>query len=397
MVTRIALKRRKALSTGTIYLSLGALLIGTAACGGSSAEAGGSASKTLTIGISTPETGPGVAYRGISDGTMAYLKWMNAKGGVGGYTFAFDEVDNQSTVAGGATAAQRLLAKKPFLLDVITTPPFSGAAGGIRSSGNTTTTLAQASGDAIKKANLPHVFGMYTDYTQESFYLLDYTVKTLSLKKVALLHDTLGDEAARQDGDYVKKLGGSLPLSISIPADATNMTSYVQKTADSGVEAVVLMTNVTVAGNFVKSARTQGLDIPILAFSPALDQSFVEIAGSSATTNFYVCSALPPLTSDSPEMKEFKEMAPKYAKDVLRLPGVVGWNAGAVIAEAIRDMAKSATAMTNANFEKALFGLTGKKVGFTTITIEPDYHNALVGRDGFKMYVVKGGEFVPTP
>ncbi|MFC6019930.1 ABC transporter substrate-binding protein [Plantactinospora solaniradicis] len=379
-----------------LSLALAGLLVSSAACG-AGGDSGSDGDKTLMFAVSTPETGPGVAYRGISDGTIAYLKWMNETNGLGGYKFEFVQVDNQSSVAGGASTTQRLLAQKPFLLDVITTPAFSGAAGIIKSTGTKTTVLAQASGDTIKAANLPHVFGMYTDYTVESLYLIDYAVKTLGLKNLALLHDTLGNEAEKQAVPYAQTVGGSMPLNITIPADATNMTSYVQRVAESGVQAVVLLSNVTLAANFVKSARSQGLNIPVLAFSPVLDQSFVSIAGDdAAAANFYVCSALPPLTADTPAVQEFKEQAPKYGSDLLRVPGEVGWNAGAVIAAAVRAVAESGKPMTNENFEQALYGLTGKQIGFTTVSIRPGEQNALVGKDGFGMYVVKNGDFVPA-
>jgi ABC-type branched-subunit amino acid transport system substrate-binding protein len=378
-------------------------LLATTACGGSGSGSGSGSSaqdqgvkdKTITIGFSTPNSGNIAAYGAIADATMAYLKWKNESGGVDGYKFDFETADNQGTVSGGAGAMQQLIAKKPFAIEVITTPAFNGAANAIKTKKSTLPVFGMASGAAIKQVNLPHVFGVYTDYTEESFFALDHIVKTQGLKKVALLHDTASADAGQKDGDYIKSIGGELVTNISVPAGATNTTPYVQQVQNSGAQAVLIMMDITLAANFVKSAKAQGLTTPLFGYSGSLDSSMTKIAGAAAE-GFTVSGPFPPLTSTEPTMAQFKEIMPKYAPNAVTALGVIGWNGGAVIVAAVDQMVKAKEPMTQANFEKALFKLSGQTVGFTKVTIQPDAHYTLVGKDGLNMYTVRNGGFVPV-
>jgi ABC-type branched-subunit amino acid transport system substrate-binding protein len=370
-----------------------ALLIAGCADGGGSGETG--ADKTLVIGISTPDSGPLALYGNSAGTTMAYLKAINDAGGIEGYTFDFVTIDNQGTVAGGGSAIQDLISQDVFIIESITTPPFNGSVNVIQRQSSDIPILAIASGAAIKQAGLPNVFGVLTDYTEESYYMLDHIITQAGHKKVALLYDSNANEAGTLDVDYAASLGGELVVAIAVPADATNMTPYVQQIEQAGADAVLTMTSATLAGYFLKSAGSLGLDIPIFGFSGDLDPSLIDIAGSAAE-GFTLSKAYPPVDAQTPEMDKFRTTTAQYAPNMDTYFGTMGWNIGAMIAAAVESVATSGQEMTGANFQQALFGLDGQLVGFTTLTIKPDAHYALIGKDGLEMYMVKDGKFVPA-
>jgi branched-chain amino acid transport system substrate-binding protein len=383
---------------GAAFVASIAIIAMATACAGPGSDPssdGGVKDKKIMVGISTPDSGP-LALYGISAGTtMAYLKAKNDSGGVEGYTFDFTTIDNQGTVAGGGSAIQDLISKDVFVIESITTPPFNGAVNVIKRQSSDIPILTIASGAAIKQAGLPNVFGVLTDYTEESYYMLDHIITEEGHKKVALLYDSNANEAGTEDVAYAESLGGELVASISVPADATNMTPYVQQIEQAGADAVLTMTSATLAGYFLKSAGSLGLDIPIFGFSGDLDPSLLEIAGSSAE-GFTLSKAYPPVDAQTPEMDKFREITAKYAPNTDSYFGTMGWNIGAMIASAVEAVAKAGEPMTRANFQKALIGLNGQTIGFTTLTIKPDSHHALIGNEGLEMYTVENGKFVPA-
>jgi len=289
----------------------------------------------------------------------------------------------------------QLLGKNPFVIETVTTPPFNGGVSVLKSTNSTVPVLAVASGGAIASSGVQNAFGVLTDYTQESYYVLKQMIQTDGLKKIALIYDpSLAPSIASQDSAYVSGLGAQLVSSVSVPTDATNMTPYVQQVAKSKADGVLTMTNAQLAGYFLKAARSEGVTIPAYGYSGDLDPSLLQIAGSAAE-GYKLAEAYPPVDADTPEMQKFREVTNKYASDADSYFGTMGWNIGAIIAASVKKVADAKEPMTQENFVDALYGLNGQVVGFTKLSLTKDAHSTLIGQAGLSMYTVKGGKFTP--
>jgi branched-chain amino acid transport system substrate-binding protein len=83
-----------------ILLVLGALALATVASGAASET--GVTPTTVTIGGTTPLSGPASAYQSVAKGAAAYFRYVNAKGGVNkrkiNYIYKDDGYDPSRTV-----------------------------------------------------------------------------------------------------------------------------------------------------------------------------------------------------------------------------------------------------------------------------------------------------------
>src|SRR6266516_4390010 len=90
-------------------------------CSRSSGGGGGSANKTVKLGVIAPLTGPLSALGlGIKNGADLAVKQANQKGTVKGYTIVLDAQDDTATAATGANAANKL-ASDPLVAGVVGT------------------------------------------------------------------------------------------------------------------------------------------------------------------------------------------------------------------------------------------------------------------------------------
>src|SRR5262245_32717354 len=100
---------------GKRFLILATTLLLAAACSSEgvnqgSGDGGDNAPKNqkVVIAVSSAESGAGAFAAAYTRGIQAYMSYLNDKGGVNGYTFDVEVVDNAGTAAGGAQAIRQI-------------------------------------------------------------------------------------------------------------------------------------------------------------------------------------------------------------------------------------------------------------------------------------------------
>lgn len=378
-----------------IAISSTLLVLAAAACGsGSAGGAGADGSKEILVGFSTPKTGPTVAYDQDTQAMIAYFKTVNDAGGVNGYRYTWKEVDNQGTVAGGATSVRSLIASEPFAIAIIRTSSFSGAVQILRQQYRENPVFALASGAAIKEANLPNVFGLYTDYNEEALFGVGNLVTNLGHKRIGLLYDpTLDPKAPETVPPHVTKLGGSVVKQVAAPPETTDFVSLVQQMKDARVDAVFLDTTLPTTAGFLKAARQTGLTVDMGTFSGNLDPSLFSVAGKAAE-GLYINSLYPPLDSDHPEIAKFREATKKYAPNAFTGQGENGWAAAIVFNTAVSRATQGGKELTVESFKNELYKMYGETLGFTKIAYRKGGQYAIGGMESLAVYRVRDGKFV---
>jgi ABC-type branched-subunit amino acid transport system substrate-binding protein len=303
-------------------------------------------------------------------------------------------VDNAGSVEGGATSVRSLLAEKPFAMVIIRTSSFSGAVQVLSQQDQKTPTFALASGAAVKTANLPNVFGMYTDYNVEAQFGVKNLISNLGHKRIGLLFDPTLDPAAPDTlPDYASSLGGEIVKQVSVTSDATNFVPMVQQMKDADVDAVFLDTTLPTTAGFLKSAAQSGLTVDMGTFSGNLDPSLFSVAGDAAE-GLYINSLYPPLDSGDPEIDKFKAATDKYAPDAFTGQGENGWAAAVVFNTAVERATSGGADLTTSDFEEQLYKMNGETVGFAQIAYAKGDQAAIGGIDSLSVYRVQGGKFV---
>ncbi|MCF7553693.1 ABC transporter substrate-binding protein [Pseudonocardia sp. WMMC193] len=382
--------------SGLVAGVLAALLV-TGACGDSTAATGAAGvvpeGAPITIGVSTVATGPLAINDQVTKGLNAYFAYRNANGGIDGRQVELDVVDSGGTVAGGATSVRQLLASDPFGVFVLSTAPFTGAQSVLKNDPETPV-FVLANGSLVKAAGLPNTFGMFTDYTTESFV----GIKTLAdqgRKKLALVYDpTIGEDAAKNAPAEAAKYGVEI-VDVPVPATTTNFAPVAQSIAAAGADGIVFQVVAQSIAGTMKAVQNSGLALPAVSYSGQLNATTLELGGS-AIEGMYFSALFPLVTDPSPAVQEFDREIARLAPDAATVLGILGWNTGAMIEQAVKD-ADATGELTQASFMTALRGLGGKSVGvLEKVGWTEDVVSSIdAGRtDVFSLYQVRDGQFV---
>src|ERR1700691_158689 len=107
----MAMSARKRVFQAGPAATVAALSISACGSSGSTNGASGSSSspKTIEVGMASVLSGPNSADGEVDNGAIAYLKYINAKGGINGYKFHWDVADTQFTAAGTISAVDNLV------------------------------------------------------------------------------------------------------------------------------------------------------------------------------------------------------------------------------------------------------------------------------------------------
>ena len=378
--------------TRTFGLGLAALLL-LSACG---STAGGTPSaQKVVIGLSDPLSGSAAVYAEIGQGMNAYFQYATADNLVPGYAIDGMVVDNQGTVAGGSSTVRQLLASKPIAIEVTTTAAFSGALSVLRT--NQTPVFAVSDGAVVKDSNLPSAFGLWTDYTQESFFDIKYLISQLHLQRLAIVYDpAVNEPAGQQDPGYITGLGGTVAADIAVPASTTNYAPVVQQLQASNAQGVVFMTLIPATAGIAAQMASVGYTPTLIAYSGNMSASLAS-AGGQAVNGIYVDNWFPPLSATSSDMSLFKAEVTKYAgSKAFNTLGEAGWIGGSVIVAGIKAAVAGGKPLTTTSFEQGLYSLNGKTVGLIVVDYTNAAHYAVAGESSMTMYRLSGTDFSPV-
>lgn len=256
---------RRALGIVVVMLSLAGTMIVTS--GGASAAD----SKTpIIIGFVTDETGASSStYVHGEWGAEAYFDAINAKGGVGGHKIEVDVEDDQSTVAGNATAAETLVEDK-------------GAFGIISISTNASGSAPYLSKNKIpvvgddedgpewglpQNSNMFSVVGtLFTPYNGRIYSYANNELKGLGVTKLATLDFNIPSaiDAAASLYAQVKTQGISKCLDEVIPANSSNFTTFalqMKQKGCNGLEVLSTLSSCIAAQTAIQQADLKVVDI----------------------------------------------------------------------------------------------------------------------------------------
>ena len=232
----------------------------------------------VTLGMTTPLSGPAAAWGTTALGAEAWAKYVNEQGGVHGRKIKVVLKDDGYN-PGRAVANVNELKDSVFAL--------VGLLG---------TAVLNANKDNIADAKLPTiwpygnpqvfakqpreklrtVFMVYPDYGDEGDFLVQQAAKLGGAKKVAIFYQN--DDYGKGGLDGVKRGVGKLAGSVALAAEVSyevadrELSTHALKVKESGADAVIIYSTATHGAGLIKEMAKVGYRPKIFASFPLGDR-----------------------------------------------------------------------------------------------------------------------------
>ncbi|MFK3780146.1 ABC transporter substrate-binding protein [Agrobacterium sp. NPDC089420] len=320
--------------------------------------------KVVTVGAFTPVTGPVPFYSVLTHAADAYFKHLNESGGIKGWKVNYITYDDGYDPARSVAVSRKLVEEDgAFALAAPVGTATNVAA--IPYAREKNVPMIGPIGGASAFFVEPNVFPLLPDYGWSAASNVDYAVKDLGLKKIALLweNDELGKSAKRGFDLYMKELGLAPAESVPFDVKTTSFSPHIRRVANSGAEAVILFGSNANLAAALKAADLQALDVKWFAPFFTADPSTVKLAGN-LLNGTYFSSWLLPVSSDEPDVKAYRESVAKhYPSDPIGVFGLNGWSNAALFAKGFEALLDSGKPLTGENLIAALETLNDASVG----------------------------------
>lgn len=354
------------------------------------------ADDTVRIGVFLPLTGQN-AFGGQLELEGVQMAFKEV-GTILGKKIELFVVDNKSDKVESANAVKRLIDKEKVHAII----------------GTYGSSLAMAGGEVSEKAGIPQVGTSCTNplVTQGKKYIFrvcfidpyqgagaaTYAIKSLGLKKAALLVDVANDYSVGLANYFKKsfgKLGGEIVTTLNYQSGDQDFTAQLTKIISQKPDVLFIPSYFAEGAIIMKQAQELGATFKIMG-GDAMDNPKITEIGGKAVEGF-VHTTFP----YDPSMKDMNPMAKKFTEDWKKIhPGkdpnvnaALGYDAYMIILDAITRAGKvEPEAITKALAEtKGFVGVTGA----TTINASHDAEKPVglvLIKDGKKTYV---GDITP--
>ncbi|MGH9096514.1 MAG: ABC transporter substrate-binding protein [Acidimicrobiales bacterium] len=275
------------------------------------ATAPGVTATSITIGATTPLTGPAApGYSEISAASNAIFKWANANGGVNGRQINYIIKDDGYNPANTVTLTRQLVQQNSIFADVGSLgTPTQLAVQSFLNSNKVPQLFVESGCNCWSQSKFPWTFGWQTNYTVEGKILGQYINQKFPGQKVGYLYQA--DEFGQ---DFIKGLDDELPGNAVVSRQnydaatlAGPMSNQIAALKAAGAQVVALATvpaatalallpaaSIGYAPQWVSS--NVGADPPTVA---ALLNSFSKGAAGASLLNGMVSDAYAPPEADT--------------------------------------------------------------------------------------------------
>lgn len=270
----------------------------------------------IRIGQWGPQTGPAALWGAVARGTGCYFNMINAQGGIHGRKITYFLRDDGYMPPRTKAIAKELVENKQI---------FAFASG-----------VGSATGMAVKrylhKNKVPwigpaagtthwgypptkYLFGVYPLYIDEAAIMVNYAVKNLGKKRVAVFYqnDDYGKEGLLGAEMALEKLGMKLVASVSAEPLDTDLSSHCNKLKVSKADCVLMFPNPKHGAIIIMTAAKMGFKPQWMATSTLSDTPIMyKISkGLFKDVIFVSFGELP--DSPHPLMKNYREAHKNFA------------------------------------------------------------------------------------
>ncbi len=261
--------------------SFGWALAATLAVG---VSGGAHAQQVLKIPAVVELSGAGaVSGTNFRDGTLLAADEINAKGGILGRKIEMFSIDTQSNPGSARAAIQKVLDDNPY---VIFGPVFSGSV-------KVSMVLAQQAevpqftgGEAAELTQVGNAYLFRTSFGQQASMpkIANYIRDGIKAKQVAIVYVN-NDFGKGGHDNFVAAMaerGIKIVADISTESGQVDFAADVVKAKSANADAIFVYTNEEESARFLREAKKQGVNVPLIGETTLLSQKVIELAGDAA-------------------------------------------------------------------------------------------------------------------
>jgi ABC-type branched-subunit amino acid transport system substrate-binding protein len=356
----------------TKLAAIATALVLTAAPAIAQTRAPGVTDTEVTVGLTTPLSGPAAAWGNTAVAMEAWARYVNEQGGVHGRKLKV-ELKDDGYNPGRAVANLTEMQDKVFM-----------------NVGLLGSAVLQASKDKVAEFKLPtiapygnpaiwakqsrdklrYVFVNYTDYVDEGDFLVNFASSKLGAKKVSLFYqnDEYGKGGLEGVNRGLKGLGGKTTLGAAVSYELSDreMGTHALKLKDSGADVVVLYPTITHGANVIKEMAKVGYRPKLVASFPLGDYLIMyRLLGELwEGAHFSVLSGA--ALAGDPAGKKTLEILTKYEPKLVGKENTALAGVTAMIL-AVEGINKAGRNLTRESYVEAMEGIKG----FTSMGLTP--------------------------
>ena len=367
-----------------------ALALGACAIASPLRAEDGVSDKEIKIGMANALSGPAAGLGSqLKIGAEAYFAKVNAAGGIKGRKIALISLDDGYEPAKSVAATKTLIEEhKVFVLFGYVGTPTSAAVMPLASRANVPYLFPFTGAELLRNPVSPLVFNVRASYFDETEAMVEFVVRDLGLKKIALF---IQDDAFGEAGKAgVMRALGSRGLKLAEEARFARNTVEVDgglsKIEAAQPDAVVFVGTYKPLSAIVKKAKAKGIKCVFLTVSFVGTSDFIEEAGADGS-GVYITQVVPsPDDASMPLVKQYQQ-AMKGSK--LNYTSLEGYIDAVVLVEALK---KAPAVPTRASLVSTLETLKGDFGGFK-VDFSAARHQ---GSERVFLTRVKDGKAVPV-
>jgi branched-chain amino acid transport system substrate-binding protein len=336
-------------------------------------------------------SGPGaVSGTNWRDGVILAVDEINAQGGILGRQIKTEHLDTQSNPGVSRAQIQKVLDNDPY---VVLGPIYSGSvkANMVLTQQAEVPQIVGAEAADITQAGNPWIirtaFGQQFSMPKIANYIRDgLKAKTVS---VVWVNNDFGKGGRDSIMKELASRGIKVIADISVEQGQADFAADVVKVKNAGADVVFVYANEEEDARFLREAKKQGLQAPMIGETTLLSQKVIELAGDAANgVRGHVG-----LTADAP-IPAIKEFRAKFEKRFNYVPdhnGIKGYTAVYLVKYVTEKIGK----FDRAAFGEAVKGLTLKPDTAPGILMEATWdQNGDIDRESFLAEVVDGKQKV---
>ncbi|MGQ9368257.1 ABC transporter substrate-binding protein [Azospirillum sp. ST 5-10] len=229
-------------------------------------------------------SGPGApAGTNWKNGTELAVAEINAKGGILGRPIELVHYDSQTNPGSTRAAVQRAIDEEAY---VILGPIFSGPIGASMQISQRAEVPQIVGGEAaaFTRQGNPYIFRTSLNQADAMPKLANYLRDEIKAKSVAIvwINNDFGKGGRDSMIPELQKRGIQIAADIATESGQADFAADAIKVKNAGADAVFVYLNEEESARFLRAARQQGIDKPIIGETTLLGAKVVELAGEAA-------------------------------------------------------------------------------------------------------------------
>jgi branched-chain amino acid transport system substrate-binding protein len=306
--------RRTARRVVAIAIATALVTLGLPAAPARAENTQGITATTIKIGNMGPYTGDASSFSALNYGPTAYLRYVNAQGGVHGRKFEIITADDACKETTGIAAAKKLIHQdQVFMLLVV---PCSGVAMAVKPMlvEQGVPWIGVSANPKLTTPTVPNMFhvtytGVYSGRAMASFAL-----SKPNAKKVVLVAHTNDWAKGYCDPatEYMKEKGVTPAMNLALERGSTDATAQALRIKSAGADFVLGCLYEAELAILLRDLHKYGIDVPVIgALGADFENTHKRVNNPAAVKNFYLPYQFK-APMGTPEMKKWEEIFVKH-------------------------------------------------------------------------------------